>query len=145
MSTGERDKHLYVTVVTPDGPVYLPGKAEDEKIRLLKRQAYEVILPLFDGYLGVQDLHTPTIGKMGYGILEIREKDKKISVYVDGGVVQIKENHISVLASYARAPHQLNKEKLEKELESIGAANSLETQEQKDKLRAQIRLLTQAS
>lgn len=134
-------KSLSVTVVTPDGPVRLKPKDEDDKAILLNQPATEVVLPLFDGYLGVENLHTPTIAKLGFGILEIRNAGQKTAIYLDGGVVQIKNNHVSILASLARTARQLNKTQLQQELEKIGPSKSLASQIQKEKIRTQLRLL----
>ncbi|MEK7486427.1 MAG: F0F1 ATP synthase subunit epsilon [Planctomycetota bacterium] len=139
------NKPLYVTVVTPDGPVRLKGKEEDDKAILLNQPATRVILPLFDGYMGVESLHTSTIAKLGFGILEIQNANQKMAIYLDGGVVQIKNNHISVLASSARTVRQLNKTQLEQELEKSGSSKSLAAQIHKEKLRMQLRLLAQST
>lgn len=139
------EKTIYITVVTPDGPVRLKGKSDDEKRSLLKYPAGNVMLPLFDGYMGVENLHAPTIAKLGFGLLHIQEKEAGLYIYVDGGVVQIKDNHISVLASTAKTAQQLDKSSLEKELAAMGPSNSLEKQIHKEKLQAQLQLLAKAS
>ena len=57
-----------------------------------------VVVPLFDGELGIGPGHSPLIGRLGFGELRIR-KDGGVAdrYYVDGGFVQVADNVVSVL------------------------------------------------
>jgi F0F1-type ATP synthase epsilon subunit len=129
-----------LSVVTPAGPVQLSTSQTEETVPLLRFPIHHVVLPLHDGYMGVESLHTPTIGKLGFGLLSIHTEKEHFSVYLDGGVVQIQENHITVLASLAKTAKQLQKEKLQQELATEGSSKSLSQQLQKEKLQQQLKL-----
>lgn len=60
-----------------------------------------VALPLYDGELGVAPLHSPLIGRLGYGELRIVQGEKTRRLYVDGGFVQVADNGVSVLTGRA--------------------------------------------
>lgn len=71
--------------------VVTPEKTE------LDVQADSVVLPMFDGELGVLKGHSPLVGRLGYGVLRIRTGEKVESYFVEGGFAQISDNVVSVL------------------------------------------------
>ncbi len=60
-----------------------------------------VALPLVDGEYGVAPLHSPMIGRLGYGELRIRSGGHVDRYYADGGFVQVNNNMVSVLTNRA--------------------------------------------
>ena len=60
-----------------------------------------VALPLVDGEYGVAPLHSPMIGRLGYGELRIRSGGHVDCYYADGGFVQVNNNLVSVLTNRA--------------------------------------------
>jgi F-type H+-transporting ATPase subunit epsilon len=80
---------LHVIVVTPESTV-------------VDTTADFVALPLVDGEYGVAPLHSPMIGRLGYGELRIRSAGRVERYYADGGFVQVTDNVVSVLTN--RAP-----------------------------------------
>ena len=68
---------------------------------VLETTAEFIALPLFDGEIGIGLLHSPMIGRMGYGELRIRNGADTTRYYVDGGFVQVADNVVSVLTNRA--------------------------------------------
>ena len=83
----QRDR-LQCVVVTPEATV-------------VDTTARFVALPLFDGEAGISPLHSPMIGRLGYGEMRISEGDQLRRYYVDGGFVQVAGNVVSVLTNRA--------------------------------------------
>jgi len=133
MATG---KHLRCVVVTPE-------KA------LLDDTVDSVVIPMYDGELGVYPDRAPLIGKLGFGELRV-EKDGVLSRYfVDGGFVQIRDNVVTLLTSKAQPARELNAAAID---ESLRAAQKVAaTPEEQDallktqqKARAQRRILNKS-
>jgi len=82
------DSCLHVVVVTPEATV-------------VEASADFVALPLVDGEYGVAPLHSPMIGRLGYGELRIRSGGHVDRYYADGGFVQVNGNVVSVLTNRA--------------------------------------------
>ena len=75
---------LTISVVTPEETV-------------LETEADSVVLPLFDGEIGVLKGHSPMIGRLGFGELRLKKGGDTDRYYVDGGFVQVADNAVSVL------------------------------------------------
>jgi F-type H+-transporting ATPase subunit epsilon len=64
----------------------------------LDQEASFVVVPLFDGELGIGAGHSPLIGRLGYGEMRVRSSNGQTErLYVDGGFVQVVDNVITVL------------------------------------------------
>jgi F-type H+-transporting ATPase subunit epsilon len=87
-ATRNTSSTLHVVVVTPEATV-------------VERSADFVALPLVDGEYGVAPLHSPMIGRLGYGELRIRSAGRVERYYADGGFVQVNNNVVSVLTNRA--------------------------------------------
>lgn len=60
--------------------------------------ATAVTVPLFDGELGILKNHSPLVGRLGYGLLRIKDAAGGTpSYFVEGGFVQVVDNVVSVL------------------------------------------------
>src|SRR6266852_2623209 len=81
-------KALKFVVVTPEKAV-------------LDEAADFVVVPMFDGELGVAPDRLPLIGRLGFGELRISQANQTKHLYVDGGFVQIRGNVVTVLTSKA--------------------------------------------
>lgn len=89
---------------------------------LLETEATFVALPLFDGESGIAPLHSPMIGRLGYG--EMRVTDRQGATrrfYVDGGFVQVVENRLAVLTGRAMPAEAVDAEEA---AERLAAARS---------------------
>jgi F-type H+-transporting ATPase subunit epsilon len=71
-----------------------------EKLVLDQRADYAEI-PGKDGYLGVLPGHAALLGELGSGMLTITSGGQTREVTVAGGYVEIRDNHVRVLADKA--------------------------------------------
>lgn len=58
-----------------------------------------VVVPLFDGELGIAPGHSPMIGRLGYGEMRLNTGETSRSYFVDGGFVQVADDVVTVLTS----------------------------------------------
>ena len=68
---------------------------------VLDETANFVVVPMFDGELGISLDRQPLIGRLGFGELRISQGLQTKSFYVDGGFVQVRDNVVTVLTSKA--------------------------------------------
>jgi len=70
------------------------------KAKLLDCRCGSLVLPAYDGQLGVLRNHCPLLSKMGFGIMQVYEiPDRQDAFFViNGGFARISENHVTVLA-----------------------------------------------
>jgi F-type H+-transporting ATPase subunit epsilon len=67
-----------------------------------------VVLPMYDGELGVLPGRAPLIGRLGYGELRIRRGETTRRFFVDGGFAQVRANTVTVLTARALKPDEIN-------------------------------------
>ena len=96
---------LRVVVVTPE-------------TTLLDDAADFVALPLFDGEIGIAPLHSPMIGRLGFGEMRIVRNEVERRIYVDGGFVQVADNVVSVLTNRSVDVKDLNAAAAEEQLKT---------------------------
>ncbi len=100
-----------------------------------------VAVTLFDGELGIAPNHTPLIGRLGYGELRVRLADALERYYVEGGLVEVVGNVVSVLTERAVPAAQLDEAVARQQLLAVQERRAL-TPEQltlRDKVSAQSR------
>lgn len=107
---------LELVVVTPEATV-LAVKAEF------------VVVPLFDGELGIGRGHAPMIGRLGFGELRYQVSGETKAYYVDGGFVQVQDNSISVLTNRALAASDIDAAAAETQLSEAIAKKTSNPQE----------------
>ena len=74
----------------------------------------DVVLPGFDGEFGVLDAHEQFVTKLGAGILKIKKSSGEEVLVIRGGVVEISQNEITVLADDAKFAHEIDGVDLQK-------------------------------
>jgi len=110
-----------------------------------------LVLPLFDGELGVGHNHTPLIGRLGFGELRLGRKPTSRRFYVDGGFVEVLGNVVSVLTNRCVPSGEIDVEAAREQLESARTrpATSEEMLELRDRhvrqARAQLRVARRAT
>ncbi len=67
----------------------------------LDREAESVVLPMFDGELGVLTGRAPLIGRLGFGTLRLQTAAGPERYYVDGGFAQVENNEVNILTARA--------------------------------------------
>ncbi|HEY2910968.1 MAG TPA: ATP synthase F1 subunit epsilon [Gemmataceae bacterium] len=69
---------------------------------VLDAVAEMVVLPMFDGELGVLPGRAPIIGRLGAGELRLKTDGNVTRYFVEAGFVQVRDNVISVLTARAQ-------------------------------------------
>ena len=70
-----------------------------EKSFLLKEDVIEVVVPAFEGEMGILKDHISVISFLKPGIIKLFSKSGEESYYVEDGIVEFKDNNLSVLTS----------------------------------------------
>jgi F-type H+-transporting ATPase subunit epsilon len=97
-----------------------------------------VVLPLYDGELGVLPGRAPLIGRLGYGELRIRRGEQTQRYFIDGGFAQVRSNIVTVLTPRALVAEEIDPDVVVQALEATKTpAHS--PKEQEEKLKAQER------
>ena len=70
-----------------------------EKLFFSKDDAIEVVIPAFEGEIGILKDHISIISFLKPGIIKFRSKNTEENFYVDDGIVEFKHNSLSILTS----------------------------------------------
>ena len=70
-----------------------------EKSFLLKEDVTEVVVPAFEGEMGILKDHISIISFLKPGIIKIFSKSGEENYFVEDGIVEFKDNNLSVLTS----------------------------------------------
>ena len=70
-----------------------------EKSFLSKENVLEVIVPAFEGEMGILKDHIPIISFLKPGIIKVITGSEEHSFYVEDGIVEFKDNSLSILTS----------------------------------------------
>ncbi len=70
-----------------------------EKSFLAKDDVSEVVVPAFEGEMGILKDHISIISFLKPGIIKILSKSGDESYYVEDGIVEFKNNNLSILTS----------------------------------------------
>src|SRR5689334_3905777 len=91
--------------------------------RVLAESVDMVTVPGFGGELGILPGHTPLISQLQTGVLTYTQDGKSFQLHVSGGFVEVRDDHVSVLAEIAERPEEIDaarakqsRERLEKQL-----------------------------
>ena len=69
---------------------------------ILKQEANEVIIPSYEGQMGILNNHIPLITFLRPGIITIKKTDVEKKFYVEEGTVEFSNNNLLILTSTAR-------------------------------------------
>ena len=89
-----------------------------EKSFLLKEDVTEVVVPAFEGEMGILKDHISIISFLKPGIIVIQSKSGEDKFYVEDGIVEFKDNNLSILTSSIFNLNDLEKNKLQDLLKS---------------------------
>ena len=70
-----------------------------EKSFLKKENVTEVVVPAFEGEMGILKDHISIISFLKPGIVKIMSGSEEENFYVDDGIVEFKDNSLSILTS----------------------------------------------
>ena len=96
-----------------------------EKSFLSNDKVSEVVIPAFEGEMGILKDHIPIISFLKPGILKVISKSSEEKYYLEDGIVEFKDNNLSILTSFIVKTTEFEKDKLndfiqeaEKEIEN---------------------------
>ena len=84
-----------------------------EKSFLIKEDVSEVVVPAFDGEMGILKDHISIISFLKPGIIKILSKSGDENYYVEDGIVEFKNNNLSVLTSSIFSLKEIDKNKIQ--------------------------------
>ena len=70
-----------------------------EKSFLVKEDVSEVVVPAFEGEMGILKDHISIISFLKPGIIKILSKSGDENYYVEDGIIEFKNNNLSILVS----------------------------------------------
>ena len=82
-----------------------------EKSFLVKEDVMEVVVPAFEGEMGIHKDHISIISFLKPGIIKIISKSGDENYYVEDGIVEFKNNNLSILTSSIFNLNDLDKSK----------------------------------
>ena len=89
-----------------------------EKSFLVKEDVSEVIVPAFEGEMGILKDHISIISFLKPGIIKVLSKSGDENYYVEDGIVEFKDNNLSILTSSIFNLNDLDKSKQQDLLKS---------------------------
>ena len=102
-----------------------------EKSFLVKEDVSEVVVPAFEGEMGILKDHISIISFLKPGIIKILSKSGDENYYVEDGIVEFKNNNLSVLTSTIFNLAEMNKSMQQNLLKQAEEeANKTETNDQ---------------
>lgn len=117
------DKVLQCIVVTPERT-------------WLDELVDSVVLPAYDGEIGILHGHTPLLARLGYGELRTKAGDSVQRYFVDGGFAQVRDDVVTVLTHRAIPAAQIDPAAATTELERVESQRALTDHEFADQQRA---------
>ena len=84
-----------------------------EKSFLEKGDVTEVVVPAFEGEMGILKDHISIISFLKPGILKLFSKSSEEKFYVEDGIIEFKNNNLSILTSSISNIKDLNKNKID--------------------------------
>ena len=84
-----------------------------EKSFLEKEDVTEVVVPAFEGEMGILKDHISIISFLKPGILKLFSKSSEEKFYVEGGILEFKNTNLSILTSSISNIRDLDKDKID--------------------------------
>ena len=83
-----------------------------EKLFLSKEDVTEVVLPAYEGEIGILKDHISIISFLKPGIIKVFTKSGEEKYYVEDGIVEFKDNSLSILTSHIFDLKNINKDEV---------------------------------
>ena len=87
---------------------------------ILKQETNEVIIPSFEGQMGILNNHIPLITFLRPGIITIKAEGEK-RFYIEEGTVEFSNNNLLILTATARDLVNFDKSKINEMLQKVEA------------------------
>jgi F-type H+-transporting ATPase subunit epsilon len=88
---------------------------------LVDKQVTEAELPGKNGYLGVLPGHAPLLSALGAGVLTYSAGGRPEVLAIDGGFVEVLDDHVRVLAEHAEYARDIRADEARRQLEEASA------------------------
>ena len=95
-----------------------------EKSFLLKEDVTEVVVPAYEGEIGILKDHISIISFLKPGIIKVITKSVEEKFYVDDGIIEFKDNNLPILTSSIINLKDLDKNKIDELLKQAEEVNS---------------------
>tara|TARA_Y100000590_G_C15714779_1_gene1011512 strand:+ start:246 stop:644 length:399 start_codon:yes stop_codon:yes gene_type:complete len=89
-----------------------------EKSFLLKDDVTEVVVPAFEGEMGILKDHISLISFLKPGIIKVFSKNDEEKFYIEDGIVEFKDNNLSILTSYITSLKNIDAKNINKLLKN---------------------------
>jgi len=102
-----------------------------EKSFLSKENVTEVVVPAFEGEMGILKNHISIISFLKPGIIKVFSKSEENKYFVEDGIVEFKDNSLSILTSSIYNISDLDRDKIDqilKEAEKESSGDDLDDQ-----------------
>ena len=102
-----------------------------EKSFLSKENVTEVVVPAFEGEMGILKDHISIISFLKPGIIKVYSKSEENKYFVEDGVVEFKDNNLSILTSSIYNMTDLDRNKIDqilKEAEKESSVDNIDDQ-----------------
>lgn len=96
----------------------------------LDRVVDSIVLPMYDGELGIKRGRAAMIGRLGYGQMRLQTDAGTETFFIDGGFAQVEKDVVSVLTSRALPGKSLNVGTAEAELSTALSSPAATPQQQ---------------
>ena len=84
-----------------------------EKSFLSEENATEVVIPAFEGEMGILKDHISIISFLKPGIIKVYSKSEEKKYFVEDGIVEFKDNNLSILTSSIFKVSDLDRNKID--------------------------------
>ena len=84
-----------------------------EKSFLLKEDVNEVVVPAFEGEMGILKDHISIISFLKPGIIKVYSKSEENKYFVEDGIVEFKDNSLSILTSSIYNISEMDRNKID--------------------------------
>ncbi len=106
-----------------------------EKSFLTREDVTEVVIPSFEGEMGILKDHISIISFLKPGIIKLFSKSGEENFYVEDGIIEFKNNNLSILTSSISNINEMEKNKIEELIKKTESElNENETNDQKNYL-----------
>ena len=102
-----------------------------EKSFLSKENVTEVVVPAFEGEMGILKDHISIISFLKPGIIKVYSKSEENKYFVEDGIVEFKDNNLSILTSSIYNMSDLDRNKIDqivKEAEKESSTDNIDDQ-----------------
>lgn len=89
---------------------------------LVDEQVTEAEIPGKNGYMGILAGHAPLLSALAPGLLTYGSGGSKQVLVIDGGFVEVFDNHVRVLADHAERANEVHADAARKQLEDANNA-----------------------